>query len=560
MPRFASKTPPDVDKLRGGYYTPDAIADFLAAWVAEAGAKLLEPACGDGAILRHLVRLAGPEQVVGVELDPDEAVRAVAHGATVIEDDFFHWFRPSERGVYDGVGGNPPYIRFGNWNESEREGALQFMREQGQPTTKLMNAWMPFVVASVLAVRPGGRVGLVLPAELLQVGYARALRAYLVDQCCEVTLISFRRLVFPGILQEVVLLLATRGDGPAVIRGVEVEDGGELKFLDLSDSPAVAGPLHDGEKWTKYYLPVGEILGMRRLREDARLSSLGKYASVDVGVVTGRNSFFTMTDRAAEERHLTDLTISLVSRSAQLVGLAFTEQDALTQAATTARSRLLSVPADTGPEEHEGLRQHVDAGETEGVHLGYKCRIRRDWWRVPSVSSPDAFMLRQIHRYPRIFSNETDATSTDTVHRVRLHNDSATAVQLAVAALNSITFASAEIVGRSYGGGILELEPSEAEHLAIPNPTLVEESLAAKVDELLRDGRADEALELVDQTLLIDSLGFSHEDVQLARSAWQRLCSRREDRGRSAKTPRVPAPPSVPRLQAAFRPGDVAPE
>ncbi len=293
--------------------------------------------------------------------------------------------------------------------------------------------------------------------------------------------------------------------------------------------------MHDGEKWTKYYLAPAEVVGLRAMRADPRLTTVGACASIDVGVVTGRNSFFTMTAEEADALGLTSLTKALVSRSAQLVGVSFTESDAELQAAMPIRTRLLDVPADVSLDDDELLRRHVTAGEAEDVHLGYKCRIRREWWRVPSTASPDGFMLRQIHRYPRIFGNETGATSTDTVHRVTIRVPELSAEQLAVAALNSITFAAAEIVGRSYGGGILELEPSEAEHLPLPSPTLVGPALISKVDELLREGRPDEATELVDQSLLVDALGMDPDQVLLARSAWQRLRDRRGSRGRSSR-------------------------
>ena len=42
------------------------------------------------------------------------------------------------------------------------------------------------------------------------------------------------------------------------------------------------------------------------------------------------------------------------------------------------------------------------------------------WWGTPSLWIPDLFMLRQIHLAPRLTVNAAAATSTDTVHRVRL--------------------------------------------------------------------------------------------------------------------------------------------
>ena len=37
------------NKLRGGYYTPDKISEFIAEWaIRNASDSVLEPSCGDG--------------------------------------------------------------------------------------------------------------------------------------------------------------------------------------------------------------------------------------------------------------------------------------------------------------------------------------------------------------------------------------------------------------------------------------------------------------------------------------------------------------------------------
>ncbi len=42
----------DENKLRGGYYTSSAIADWLCAWAIRSPKdRVLEPSCGDGAFL-----------------------------------------------------------------------------------------------------------------------------------------------------------------------------------------------------------------------------------------------------------------------------------------------------------------------------------------------------------------------------------------------------------------------------------------------------------------------------------------------------------------------------
>ena len=51
--------------------------------------------------------------------------------------------------------------------------------------------------------------------------------------------------------------------------------------------------------------------------------------------------------------------------------------------------------------------------------------------------------------------------------------------------MNSLTFLSAELEGRHYGGGVLEMVPSEIERLLIPLVGVDERKLA-ELDEMVR--------------------------------------------------------------------------
>src|SRR6201997_1866850 len=233
MQTFAGKAVASADKVRGAYYTPAPVAQFLARWVGESGPRIVEPSCGDGAILRELARRS--DRVRGVELIAPEAAKA-REFAPVDAENLFTWLTKTEAGGWDGVAGNPPYIRFGNWAADQRDPALELMRREGLRPSRLTNAWVPFVVASTVLVRDGGRVALVLPAELLQVGYAAQLRDFLLNRFCEITLLTFERLVFDGILQEVVLFCGVVGKRPAEttrVRTVHLTDADALAEVDL---------------------------------------------------------------------------------------------------------------------------------------------------------------------------------------------------------------------------------------------------------------------------------------------------------------------------------------
>ena len=129
----------------------------------------------------------------------------------------------------------------------------------------------------------------------MQVGYAAELRQYLVRKFSELHIVTFRKIVFEGIQQEVVLILGLRQDcTSARINIEELDTASDLVELDLDEAIPVEVDLnHSAEKWTLYYLSPREIGLLRYLANDGAVPRLNKYADVNVGIVTGRNSFLS---------------------------------------------------------------------------------------------------------------------------------------------------------------------------------------------------------------------------------------------------------------------------
>lgn len=560
------KSPLTSQKLRGGYYTPPLLADFLARWaVQRAGDAVLEPSCGDGAILEAVVRrreffAADAERgvIIGIEIDPAEARKAELRlsqnsnhaQAQIVTADFFRYCRDVllAEGLwevlaprFDAVIGNPPFIRYQSFPEKHRDIAFGLMRKAGLHPNKLTNAWVAFLVCAAMALKPNGRLGMVIPAELLQVNYAAEVRRFLSDYFERITLITFRNLVFPDIQQEVILLLAERTAGESQgIRTVELGQAADLDHFNFFESlNGELKPLdHNTEKWTKYFLPSRHILLLRRLRSSNLVSCVRDVAEVDVGMVTGENDFFILKPSAARALQVGRTTKRTISKSAQLRGLIFSRND-WKQLRDEDSPILLFAPRKASLQDlPRAARAYIRAGEARNQHIGYKCRLRSPWYVVPATWIPDAFALRQVHRFPKLVLNDAGATTTDTVHRVRFKHG-VDPREVAAAFLNSMTFAFAEVMGRSYGGGVLTFEPSEVEGLPIPLRGSGQLDVDY-IDDALRRGDIVSVLDHTDRVLLKENLGLGDRDIRDLRGIWDRLRDRRINR--RSKSPQITLP------------------
>lgn len=527
-----------LEKLRGGYYTPEPIAEFICNWAIDINTKgILEPSCGNGVFLKETVKkamevnpdLSIEDSIVGIELFEEEAKKASIFGTKVVTGDFFEYYEENIEGQrkFDVVVGNPPFIRYQNVDADSREIAFKYMRREGMHPNKLTNMWLPFLVLSALTLSKNGKLGMVIPAELFQVSYAGETREFLSRYFDRITLITFQKIVFDGIQQEVILLLGEKTSNSKGIQVIELNDMDDLSNLDLSNfyDCEVKELNHSDEKWIKYFLACEEIELMRKLRNNAAIVPTTDLFEINVGLVSGENSFFLLNHEMVKEYQLGNATRMIIGKTEQLKGVILSEWD-FKNLVDKGKKVYMFAPKDVPfAELSKEEQEYVKYGEKLGFNMGYKCRIRKNWYCVPQSWEPDAFILRQVNRYPRIILNYANAVSTDTIHKIRFL-DGVNPEYVAVAFLNSFTLALAEVTGRSYGGGVLTFEPSEIRRLMIPmkNAELLD---VKKIDQLIRNNKIEEVLDYSDSILLVDGLGLSDDEVKMLRNIWLKLSERR---------------------------------
>jgi len=539
-------------KARGAFFTPSPIAEFLVNWAIHDNpkARVLDPTCGDGAFIvsaaRHLQKLGAPgsaiqQNVIGIDIDLRslETVRKTLASeelaATTLRSDFFDVESPtglfSDIAFVDAVVGNPPFVRYQLHSGSARRRSVEAALQEGVRLSGLASSWAAALVHAASFLGPNGRIGMVLPAELLTVGYAEPIRRWLRRRFQDVRIVVVESLQFQDALEKVVLLMANGSggcEGFSLYHVDDIADLGRLGFTESSVRPADSG------KWTELLLRTPQRRLFKAVME-ADFVPLSAYGTVQLGAVTGANQFFAVSDSARREWgiDLEDVVRIHPPGTKSLRGLDFGRADWDRLRAEDERVWLLQ-PRDREPQ--DGLRRYIEVGRSTGVSGRFKCRIRDPWWRPPLVDPPDLLFTYMSHLHPRLIRNSARVRFLNSMHGVRLHPSAdrpkATAA-LPLLALNSLTLLGAELFGRSYGGGVLKMEPSEASALPVPSPELLQRTWASLGPSHVRLYRQTKTAlwttvsAAVDELLFVETMKMSPAELTIIREAALAMRARR---------------------------------
>jgi adenine-specific DNA-methyltransferase len=543
---------PALRKQRGAFFTPDEITRFVSDWAIRTPDDLvLEPSAGDAAFLVSAVRRL-------CELAPDMEVRPVVNGveihatsahaaqqrvheaggeAHIRHSDFFT-VQPEP--VYDVVVGNPPYIRYQGFSGDARARAREAALRGGVSLTGLASSWAAFTVHSAMFLKQGGRLGLVLPAELLSVNYAAPVRRFLFNRFRDVQLVLFDEQVFPEAEADVVLLLADGYlEGPA--QHATIRQSKNAADLASLGAGLIWTPTDPAAKWTSSIVDPEAVEPLHELVQSGAFSKLETWGDTTLGIVTGNNKYFTLSPQRVKELGLRRKELLRLSPpgSAHLRGLSLSKA-MLTNLGREGQATYLFYPTDPPSAE---AAAYIEDGHRTGVDTAYKCRVRKTWYQVPLVPAADLLLTCMNADTPRLTANEAGVRHLNSVHGVYLNAQHRVlgCELLPLASLNSLTLLHAEIVGRAYGGGILKIEPKEADIWAMPSPELVLARSAAlraikqRVADFLKGGELLDAVAEVDQVVLAGGRDLSLGQIERIRQARAELARRRTVRAASGR-------------------------
>lgn len=500
------------EKLRGGFYSPDVLVDLCLKRSKEllgprSGLRVLEPCCGDGAFLRGLERShlrAVVQHVEAIEILQEEAQKsaqalsALGLSGRVINDNVLRW-SIGQSADYDLLIANPPYVRFQFIDEADKQRSRAISAELGIAGSSVSNLWISVFLLSLTKIREGGVFSVILPTEFLTGISANSVRNWLIQNTTDLTIDLFKPGSFPSVLQEV-LVLSGR---------ISREISRNSATIDFHD--------HNGETrswchtvtpgsgtWTNYLLTPEQNSAFAAASSMKEVSNLGSVARFSVSTVTGANGYFCVKAAEVDKFDLHEWVLPLLPRSRYAPGLLYALNEHASLSGNEDDAWMLSFAADKrSPLDSPRAKAYIALGKALEIDQRFKCRVRSPWFRVPVVPAGELLLSKRSNRFPRVISNHASVVTTDTIYRGNmLAGASVTADDFTTGFHNSLTMLSAEVEGRSFGGGVLELVPSEVSSLqVVAAPGLGSELV--RLDKVARTSTNPESLiEATDEALV----------------------------------------------------------
>ncbi|MEQ9196777.1 MAG: N-6 DNA methylase [Parvibaculum sp.] len=530
------------DKKRlGAFYTPEIVSDILCQWaIRKPTETVFEPGFGGCGFLRSAISRfaflgsrAAKGNLFGCDIDLNAFEILVSSvGDKVKRTNFelcnFMTFDGSSGwpGKFDIVLGNPPYLPYQKIDPAVRDIALQKLEEIGLNLDLRSSTWAYFVGQSLRFLKKGGRVAWVLPGSFLQANYATALRSFLFSRFERVHAFHLRERIFyeAGTEEQTVILLAEGYN-----ENLLVSEGSDIPLtlcetvadLSLAITRWNVG-LHDERRGCGS--SVQDSLGQatkgwfEKLSLSSDCRQLGDVAGVQIGLVTGDNSFFVLSPSIAKQNKLRkSLLTPILAKFVAAPGLSFCQQDHEEDLEQDRRCLLVSMRKSKS--RSLNLNAYLNTYPEEKLTSVSTFKKRQSWSRPDDDNYPDAFLPVMHHLGPRLVLNEADVNCTNTVHRVFFKPKVSKTLQklVAISMLSTFSQLSAEIAGRKYGSGVLKHEPREAERIRLILPQVSDWRAVGRsfreIDALLRSGEADQARSVADKFVLRSALGSAYKEA-----------------------------------------------
>ena len=534
----------DIKKQNGSYFTPHSLSDFLIKHIFEhyelpKSMKVLEPSCGDGRFISSLLKNTNQSFFYDLtlvekrETDLAECLSLINHDSdrfkvsSHLQD--YLVYQKEDNESYSLILGNPPYINKKMLSKKQINLCQQIHETAGLAINLIKNIWPSFLLSAALKLEENGVMCLVLPAELLQVNYAKELRRFILENFDKIEIFTFNELIFEKIEQDVIVLIAAKKYPNEFEKGISFYHVNKLDDLKVPHYAKKNSNVHRKtlDKWTNYILDDTELEFVDSMRKS--LKTIEHYCDKSsAGIVTAANSYFIVSQDEICNNRLHKYSEAILSKSIDIKNtINFSTKHHVELQNQNKRVNFIMFPDIDLSDLNEDAQKYINYGSSLKIDKRYKCKLREHWYHVPNVWISEGFFTKRSHLFPRLILNSAQVRVTDSFYRICMKKGYSIK-NLIFSYYNSLTFVLAELEGRYYGGGVLELTPNEFKRLAIPYCDFISDNEFNTLESMFNNNSSlSDILEYTDKILLEDRLNVSKSDILKLKNIRESLVSRR---------------------------------
>jgi adenine-specific DNA-methyltransferase len=471
------------NKKTGSYYTPEFLSEFAISYVApyfnlHENLKVLEPSVGDGSFVKAFNNGKFPSSIkkfsfIGVDKVLPELRKAEIAANTnkrinanysFIHSDFLKF--DSGFNKYSLIIGNPPYIKKSILSKRQISLCEKIHASSGIEQIPVNNLWTSFILKCIGLLDQTGVMALVLPAELLQVNFAKSIRGFISLKFARIEIFTFDDLLFQCKGQDTILLIAYKkskdpGEFYSHIKNLTQLTSNDF-ILSKNRSLAITET-----KWSHHLVSSEDLEFIHRLGKN--LFTIDHYCYSKPGIVTAANDFFIIDSKTERRYKLSRYTNPIIKKGFYVNGSVVFDQKNFDQLEASGKpTKVLCFTDNDVKRLSRPVREYLEIGENLDLPYGYKCSKRKNWFVIPNISNiPEGFFFRRTHLYPKLLKNDAKVFVTDSAYKIEMKSGYEIN-HLIYSFYNSLTLAFTELLGRYYGGGLLELTPNEFKNIPVP--------------------------------------------------------------------------------------------
>ncbi len=470
---------------KGQFWTPAWVANAMVSYVARGTNLVFDPGVGMGAFYEALKKVAPNTKFFGTDIDKEvlkEGRRAGIFDASCkLEVRDFIANPPTRK--FSAIVANPPYIRHHRLSvDTKRMLQRISVRAIGGQIDGRAGLHVYFLMQALTLLEEGGRLAFIIPADTCEGVFSERLWNWISKRFRIDGIITFEpeATPFPGIDTNAVILLIRNEKPVGKMQWARCTEAGTSDLLTFLRSDLRGGEFV-GVKVNERDLDEALKTGLSRpprVHSDAELT-LGDFARVVRGVVTGANEFFFLTSGQAKSFGIPDnLLLRAVGRVRDVEGAYLTEETLSKLEQKGRPTHLLFLNGKSRNDLPNTVKRYLSLGESQGLPKRALISTKNPWYKTEERKIPPILFAYLGRRNARFIRNSAGVIPLTGFLCVYPLSDNKSFIEKFWRILqHPITIANLRLVGKSYGSGAIKVEPRSLERLPMDGQLIKQFSL-----------------------------------------------------------------------------------